>query len=260
MSDLSHTKHRFEAVLFDLDGTLVNTEPQTADAIREVMSEYGVADGHLPTRLTSGCSWASISQSLCEKYPQAHTIPDLEQLLIASWNRFVGIQANPIPGALAAVENASKLLSIGVVSSSPRYLIDKLLTLLGADHLVPEHHRIGCNDVTRYKPDPEGFLLCAHRLGVSPERCLIFEDSIAGVQAAKAAGAFCITLSHACNDLDACREITDIVISDFNELPSSFWQDLLISSPIADHTPNFWKRTIYARTKAFYYIIPGIWL
>jgi len=67
-------------------------------------------------------------------------------------------------------------------------------------------------------------------LGVAPERCLVFEDSIAGVHAAKAAGARCIVLSHASKDIESCRRFADGVITHFEELPENCWQELASSS------------------------------
>ncbi|EDO25650.1 predicted protein, partial [Nematostella vectensis] len=60
--------------------------------------------------------------------------------------------------------------------------------------------RVGGDEVLEPKPRPEGFLTCAGILGVEPSRCLVFEDSLAGVTAAKAAGMMCVLILETCGD------------------------------------------------------------
>lgn len=216
---------RFDAVLFDMDGTLVDTEPQTGEAIALVMRPLGVSAANLPTRLTSGRSWGSICDSLCEKYPQARGVGDLEQRLVDTWTELVGV-ADPITGAVWAMKEASRHLRVGVVSSSPRFLVDQLLEHIGLDHLVAPEARIGGEDVQRHKPEPEGFLKCAKILGVAPERTLVFEDSLAGVMAAKAAGACCVAVLQACGDVEHCQEHADWTVHNFEDLPEVFWRHI----------------------------------
>ncbi|HAA56905.1 MAG TPA: hypothetical protein DCE42_19215 [Myxococcales bacterium] len=218
--------HQFEALLFDMDGTLVDSEPQTGQAIEQLLGQYNIPDASLPTRLTSGQSWASIVLSLEEKYPPSKGIDDLEEKLIAKWDELVRDAPVAIPGAPQAVEEASKLFSVGVVSSSPRYLIDLLLQGIGVQDWVPEGARVGGDQVTQPKPEPEGFLKCAEILGVAPGKCLVFEDSIAGLTAAKAAGMKSVLITETCMDMDICLPFADDAVQNYTQLPTHFWRQL----------------------------------
>ncbi|MFE9691728.1 HAD family hydrolase [Micromonospora sp. NPDC005806] len=87
---------------------------------------------------------------------------------------------------LAHIEDAHGRVPFAVVSGSTRESVTASLTALG---LLDRFETLVCaGDYTRAKPDPEGFLLAARRLGVAPTDCLVFEDTALGVQAATAAG------------------------------------------------------------------------
>src|SRR4029077_11238241 len=95
----------------------------------------------------------------------------------------------PIPGAPEAVRDAARCgLKIAVVSSSPRSVVDNFMQQLGIGDCVAPQARIGGDDVRSGKPAPEAFLKAAQVLGVEPAEALVFEDSTAGLQAARNAG------------------------------------------------------------------------
>lgn len=217
-------RHSFDATLFDLDGTLVNTEPHTQAAIKEVLRPAGVPNAWLPTRLTSGQSWAAIAHSLYTKYPHSQTIEYLDVRLTESWAQLAEKQADEISGAAAAIKHAVAHMKVGVVSSSPGYLIDKLLEHIRVDGMIPKEYRVGSEDVLKHKPEPDSYLLGAERLKVSPKKCLVFEDSIAGIRAAKAAGAVCVVVLEACNDPKTCLAIADFSIENYHKLSPAFWR------------------------------------
>jgi len=217
---------RVEAVFFDLDGTLVDTEKETDLAIREIMGEYGRPDAFLQPFYTTGRSWESIGNSLCERYPEARDIPELPQKLAKSWEKFVSINPRTLTGVHQAVEWASKYFPVSVVSSSPRYLIDLLLESTGLDVFFPPHTRIGVDQVSEAKPSPIPFLVAAETLGIDPSYGLVFEDSGAGLIAAKKAGMKSIAIMEVCKDKEMCSQLTDVCIQDFRTLQESFWKRL----------------------------------
>ena len=79
-------------------------------------------------------------------------------------------------------------------------------------------------DVRRGKPDPEIYRLCASRLGVEPEQCLVFEDSVSGVQAAKAAGCRCVAVPEACVFDDTRYEVADFKIRSLEDFDQTMGQ------------------------------------
>ena len=82
---------------------------------------------------------------------------------------------------------------------------------------------ICAEDTARSKPDPDAYLKAAARLGVSPTHCLVFEDSIVGIQSAKAAGMQVVAITHRCNDVELAAELADHAVTDYRELAADFF-------------------------------------
>jgi beta-phosphoglucomutase-like phosphatase (HAD superfamily) len=118
-----------------------------------------------------------------------------------------------------------------VVSSSPRTLIDRLLRQLGVLDVIGV--RIGADDVHRPKPDPEGFLRAAERLGVAPAECVVFEDSSAGLAAARAAGMASVLILTRCDEPERCRALATTAIVDYTAIASDGWGRLCAAGPRA---------------------------
>lgn len=213
------------AILFDLDGTLVDSEGQTDLAISSVMETHGVPGAHLPPYQTRGRSWLDISQALLSRHSLPVAPLELAAELTRAWSATIeGIE--PIPGAQRAVAEAASLFRLGVVSSSPHALIDRLLERLGVAEQVSPQARVGADDVVSPKPNPEGFLLAARRLGAAPAECVVFEDSRAGLEAARAAGMASVLVSHRCAEPDSCQSLARLVIPHYRELGLEFWERL----------------------------------
>jgi HAD superfamily hydrolase (TIGR01509 family) len=179
-----------EAVLFDLDGTLVNSEPVWFDVAREVLLGYGV---DLPPEVHGeivGMSNEEAGQHLRERHGVT-VDPEVvwRDVLARLPDALAGVPA--MPGAQAWVETATQSgLALAVVSNSPRFQVDvSLRHHVWADGLTV---RFGVDEVPRPKPAPDGYLHAARALGVKPERCLIVEDSATGLAAARAAGAWTV--------------------------------------------------------------------
>jgi HAD superfamily hydrolase (TIGR01509 family) len=217
------------ALLFDLDGTIVDTEQQTIASITEVMSRRGHPQVKLLPSETCGRSWADIAQRLC--VITGLTIPlQLEDDLLYTWNQLVSAQATPIPGVREAIAEAHQVgFMLGVVSSSPRSVIDAMLAALALSALIPLSARIGADNVQRYKPSPDGYLLGAQRLGVLPEECLVFEDSSSGLRAARAAGMLSVAILQASYEVELCRSLADVSLSQYQSLPAGFFEELFHS-------------------------------
>jgi mannitol-1-/sugar-/sorbitol-6-phosphatase len=216
---------RPRAALFDLDGTLVDSEINTDHAITEVMARHGVPGVVLPAVETRGRTWADISRTLIDRHHLDVTIDVLRHELLTEW-RELASGVEEIPGAGAAVRAAARHLGVGVVSSSPRSVIDAFLAQLGVDAALTGDARIGEESVTRSKPDPEGYLLCARRLGVDPAACIVFEDSRAGLEAARAAGMRTVFVLHRAADIEKNRVLADASISNYHALPERFWEEV----------------------------------
>ncbi len=211
-----------KAILFDCDGTLVDSESQTGQSISMVLERHGFPDLEIPTSWTRGVAWEAITAQILKVYPQLPPTPDYTQEFVDTWDSLV-TQAPAIPGAPAAVEEAHRWFSIALVTSSHHKSVDPMLTSLGMARFFPKKHRICAENVTRSKPDPQGYLLAAEKLGVQPHECLVFEDSEAGLKASRAAGMQSMAVLETNLNPGVCRELADHSIQNFNDLPLSFW-------------------------------------
>lgn len=209
----------FDAVLFDMDGTLVDSEPVWFAVLREVLPAFGgdlPADAHAAIH---GNDRPSTTRLLRERYglrgdAEAFWARVTERLVVA----VAGARA--MPNAAAWVEAvAAARRPRAVVSNSPRAMVEASL----APHPWARHLelRFGNEDVPRGKPHPDGYLLAAERLGVAPGRCLVVEDSLAGARAAIAAGAACLFVTNGMVDPERARAITPHVVAELPPVAAS---------------------------------------
>lgn len=170
--------------LFDMDGTLVDSTP----VVEAVWTEFGVRHGVEPADILAYSHGRQAMDTIVRFLPDA---PDDERLAIAQGlvaeelTRTDGIVQ--IGGAVALLEELEALgAPVAIVTSAPRELAVARLEAAGLR--VPPV-LISAEDVERGKPDPQGYLLAAERLGVAIGDCVVFEDAEAGVAAAVASGA-----------------------------------------------------------------------
>lgn len=172
-----------DAILFDLDGTLIDTESVAMATARAAFAELGhrVDETFLH-------SLVGVDQPTSRKLIQS-TLPDLDiAALAAGWDaKFEAAILQNLPLKLGATEVLmAGARPMAVVTSSGRVAAHHKLQLAQIDHYFDDV--ITVHDVTRPKPAPEPYLLAAARLGVDPARCLVFEDSETGAEAAHLAG------------------------------------------------------------------------
>lgn len=175
------------AIIFDCDGTLADTMPLHYKAWRQVLDGAGqptlfpeeqfYAWGGVPAREIL----IRLNANHGTKLPvdaMTHAKEMAYQTLIPT---LTGIE--PV---LAEARRFHGLCPLGVASGGMRQLVGETLDLLGVAHLFGTV--VGSEDVQRGKPEPDIFLLAARNLGVEPERCVVYEDAPAGLEAARRAG------------------------------------------------------------------------
>jgi sugar-phosphatase len=176
--------------LFDLDGTLVDTEPRSQAAWARLFRAHGVEDNGVLTSF-AGRPGLEVLKEHLTLFP-GH---DAEELF-AEAVRYLAEQpaAPPVRGAADLVRRlASARIPMAVVTSATQDYARRELTRLGV--LDEFAALVTTDDVHRGKPDPEGYLAGCAALGVAPEHAVVFEDAPAGVAAAKAAGTFCVAVT-----------------------------------------------------------------
>ena len=206
------------AFIFDLDGTLVDSELLWAEALSAYLAGRQCAcpkDAVL--ELVFGRSWSDIYRTLTARFPALADTPSFV-MAVQLRDYYVRLRDQGdsivIPSSADLLKRLAADYPVIIVSGSPHADIDEAVRLLGAERHV--RFVLGAEDYAPGKPSPAGFLLGAKRLGIPPEACVVFEDSQAGVAAAKAAGMMCVALNRPCahpQDLSAA----DWVLADLAE-------------------------------------------
>jgi HAD superfamily hydrolase (TIGR01509 family) len=179
------------AILWDMDGVLVNSMEFHYQAYREVLAEFG-RDLSREEYLTSliGLRNYVILRRLLGDLPQQ----EVERLMAAKENAFrrrVRGNVTPLPGAAELVLRAHEAgLKQAIVSSTPCENIELVLNSLGLRSMYDTI--VGEEDAQHGKPDPEGFRIGAERLSVAPPECVVLEDAPEGIAGGKGAAMRCI--------------------------------------------------------------------
>jgi HAD superfamily hydrolase (TIGR01509 family) len=178
---------RFDAIIFDMDGVLIDSEPLHFEVLNEVLATDGQSLGHAEYEqfigTTTEFTWQTLIASHGLVRSMDHYTALYDQLLL----RLLRHPRLPEDGVTALIQRGRELaMHLGVASSSRQLWIDATLRSLGLADAFDAV--VSGDDVERGKPDPQIYLLAAQRLGVAPERCLAIEDAPKGVESARLAG------------------------------------------------------------------------
>jgi len=175
-----------DAVVFDLDGLLLDTE-QVWDEVREALVRERGGRWHDRAQADMmGMSSHEWSRYLHEELGLPEPPEELNRLVVERMEERYRDGLPVIDGAVDAVRRMAERWPLGLASSSNRPLIDLALDRMGVADLF--HATVSSEEVERGKPAPDVYLEAARRLGVPPERAAAVEDSASGIRAAKAAG------------------------------------------------------------------------
>ncbi len=210
------------AVLWDMDGTLIDSEEFHWISWRNALATEGIAI----TREQFLSSFGQRNDSIIPRWlgnastpERIERIANAKEELYRHLVRRDGI--SPLPGVANWIHRLHKEGWLqAIASAAPRANIDAVLEALSATHIF--QGIVSADDVHRGKPDPEVFLTAASRVGVSPERCIVVEDAVAGVQGARSAGMRSIGISRNGKHLPA-----DIVVQSLDLLASDAFETLL---------------------------------
>ena len=178
------------AFLFDLDGTLLDTESLWVKAIVEWLADRGAAmteESLAP--IVIGHSWIDIQDILHKTFPQlppASAVEDAKTLRPYYARLTVNPRDQIIPGAVEFFKKVSRIAPCVIVSGSPHDDVVKATEVCGIEDIV--RFVLGAEEYGRGKPAPDGYLKAASMLEVDASECVVVEDSTAGVQAGRAAG------------------------------------------------------------------------
>lgn len=210
------------AVLWDMDGTLIDSEEFHWISWRNTMANEGIAI----TREQFLASFGQRNDSIIPQWLGAAATPEridrianAKEELYRHLIRRDGI--SPLPGVAHWIHELHKQGWLqAIASAAPRANIDAVLEALSASHIF--QGIVSAEDVHRGKPDPEVYLVAASRVGALPGSCIVVEDAAAGIEGARRAGMRSIGVTHDGNHLQA-----DVVVESLDQLDPDAFDKLL---------------------------------
>ena len=175
-----------DAVVFDMDGVLVDSEHLWDEVREQLARERGGTYGPEQQRAMMGMSSPEWSAYMHEAVGLPDSPEEITALVLAGMRERYAGDPPLLPGAVAAVERLAAEWPLAIASSSNRELIDAVLEHTPLGGLFGE--TVSSEEVARGKPSPDVYLEAARRLGVDAVRCGAVEDSHNGIRSAKAAG------------------------------------------------------------------------
>ncbi|WP_037859589.1 HAD family hydrolase [Streptomyces sp. NRRL S-340] len=211
-----------QAVLLDMDGTLVDTEGFWWDVEVEVFAALGHTLDEAWRHVVVGGPMTRSAGFLIEATGAAITLAELSVLLNEGFEDRIDRALPLMPGAARLLaELSAHEIPTALVSASHRRIIDRVLASLGPHHFALS---VAGDEVARTKPHPDPYLLAASRLGADPARCAVVEDTATGVAAAEAAGCRVIAVPSIAPIAPAPRRT---VVSSLEEVDLPFLQSLM---------------------------------
>jgi HAD superfamily hydrolase (TIGR01509 family) len=209
------------AVIFDMDGLLVDSEPVWFEARRELLSRFGrgwtTADQERLMGVKTSTWVEYLGDKLDGAMPPDEVLNTIVGIMAASYERG---DVPVLPGASEALEHCVGRYRVGLASGSPRLLIDAALTGAHWDRYFEDV--VSSDDCAKGKPAPDVYLEIMRRMDLSPETTAVVEDSPAGILAGKAAGARVVAVPRGYTPPDdpAVRD-ADARIASLHELPET---------------------------------------
>jgi mannitol-1-/sugar-/sorbitol-6-/2-deoxyglucose-6-phosphatase len=224
-----------EAVVLDMDGVLIDTEPVWRAAQSAVFAGFGVA-------LSERDLLDSTGQPIEELIPVWRRRPvaldpagagltdaEIADLIIDRVIAYVTAEGQPMPGVTAAIALFERCgLRLAIASSSPLRLIDAVCDRLGLTRIEV---RCSAMDEARGKPAPDVYLAAARRLGVAAASCLALEDSPAGIASARSAGMRCVAVPDPLLAADPRYREADLVLESLTRLDEAALRRLGVPVP-----------------------------
>jgi beta-phosphoglucomutase len=211
---------RFRAAIFDFDETMIDLEPQHTAAYSALCLELGSDYRMMPEAFRTGSGRRVIDDVLEMRELFGWTMK-LDDLMDIRQRHFDNACALAPLELLPGVERVARDLrahgaTLAVTSSAVASSIDAILRRTGIRSLF--ELIVDGSEVIHAKPDPEAYLLTAHKLRIEPEECVVFEDSHVGVLAARGAGMYCVAIRNPLAQQYQDLRAADVVLHSFEDI------------------------------------------
>jgi beta-phosphoglucomutase len=207
-----------KAIIFEMDGVLVNTEPHHVLVERKIFAGLNLNITEKEHSTFMGVANEVMWMELIRKYNLPYNAKLLvdrnREAIINCFSELKDIEL--MPGVLDVLENLFyKRIPLAVASSSNAETLEIVLSRTGLSKYF--FCKVNCGLVERSKPEPDIFLYTAALLSVKPEECMVIEDSENGIKAAKAAGMFCVAYAGKSSGTQD-QSLADVIIYHFSQL------------------------------------------
>jgi len=223
-----------EAVIFDMDGVLIDSEPIHIGIEKQLFDKLGIDVSATVHRSYMGASNEFMYSDLRSRFKLSESVSELiesDELFRSDYfHRLDTIPANDgLISLLGQIKTAG--LKLAVATSSSPEIANLLLNKCGIASFFDAI--VTTSEAGKSKPSPDVYLLAAQRIGVLPEDCIVFEDSPNGLSAAKSAGMFCVVIQ---SDNEIIKELSgaDYLIQSFTEMTLTRLTDLFAINQIVD--------------------------
>ena len=217
-----------DAVVFDCDGLLVDTETAWTRAETAIFAEHGHGFGPEQKKILIGGTLEAAGQAMAGCFGRPGDGPRLAQRLHDLVAIELAAGADPLPGARDLVLSLRGRVPIAVASNSPRAFVASALTSAGLDDLFPLVY--AAEDVEHAKPAPDLYLAACAGLGADPAHTVAFEDSRTGVASARAAGLYVVGVP----SLPGADLATDAVFPTLTDPALAGWAAAVSTRPRAE--------------------------
>jgi HAD superfamily hydrolase (TIGR01509 family) len=180
------------AIVFDCDGLLLDTESCWSRAEASLFADYGFGFGPSEKDLLIGRTLEAACNNMAEYFGRPGIGPQLQAELLPRVEAELLARVDPMPGARELLEHLGDRIPLAVATNSPRAMLTAALASAGLDHFFQV--AVAADDVERPKPNPQLYVVAFERLGATPPTGVALEDSSTGVAAARAAGAYLVTV------------------------------------------------------------------
>ncbi len=215
-----------KAVLWDIDGTLLDSEPLHFQSLQQVCRQYGYEIRVADERALVGKNLEEIWRHLNSQSNMPVSESSWRSQVIENYTQQISADRER-PGVCGFI---AKLAQHGIrqacVSSGEAPIVAANIAALGVHGYM--ECIISCDDVDRVKPDPEPYQLAASKLNLAIRHCLVVEDSCTGIMSAKTAGMLTVAWPHSLSDHSECRQ-ADYIMSDLSQFPWHLLQALAVT-------------------------------